>query len=327
MECVEISEFGGPEVLRKVTRNRPTPGAKEILIKVAAAGVNRGDSVQRRGNYPPPNGASDLPGLEVSGTVLEVGEDVTRYAVGDRVCALLPGGGYSTHCVAPEGLCLPVPAGISLIDAACFPETIFTVYDTVWNQAQLQPGEVLLVHGGASGIGTMAIQMARALGHRVFVTAGGASRCSACEALGAEAIDYHSSQFETVIKDAIPRGVDVVLDMVGGDYVARELSVLAEGGRIVFIATLGGKNGSIDIRAMMHKRLKLMGSTLRSRSNEYKGDLARQVHAHIWPLIEKKLINPVVDRVFDLHDAAQAHDYLDAGKQVGKILLKMGVVA
>jgi NADPH2:quinone reductase len=325
MRCVEISQYGPPEVLRLVERPAPSPGPGEVRLRVTAAGVNRGDSVQRRGHYPPPPGASDLPGLEVSGFVETLGDGVSALKVGDAVCALLAGGGYADYCTVATEHCMPVPANVSLVDAAGLTETAFTVWSTVWNQARLAPRETLLVHGGASGIGTATIQMAAALGHRVFATAGGAERCTQCRALGAEvAIDYHSEDFvEQVLRATNGKGVDVILDMVGGDYVERELKAMAESGRIVFIAFLRGTEARIDIRTMMHKRISLIGSTLRSRSKEFKSAIAAELQREIWPLIEAGRIRPVIDQVFDLEDVVKAHERLDSGLQVGKILLRM----
>lgn len=325
MRCVEIARPGGPEVLHVTERAMPDPGPGQVRVRVAAAGLNRGDAVQRRGHYPPPPGASDLPGLEVSGVVEALGDGVTEPRIGDLVCALLAGGGYAEYCIVAASHCLAVPAGVTLIEAAGLPETIFTVWSTVWDQARLAPGETLLVHGGASGIGTTAIQMAAARGHRVFTTAGGPERCAACVALGAElAIDHRSRDFVAdVLQATAGRGVDVVLDMVGGDYVERELGALAEGGRIVFIAFLRGMEGRIDIRRMMQKRLTVTGSTLRSRSDEFKTQLANTVRREVWPLVELGRIRPMIDKVFDLEDVVAAHEHLDAGQQVGKILLRL----
>lgn len=325
MRCVEISQYGPPDVLKLAQRPVPAPAPGEVLLRVAAAGLNRGDSVQRRGHYPPPPGASDLPGLEVSGIVEKLGDEVSGIKVGDAVCALLAGGGYANYCTVAATHCLPVPANVSLVDAAGLPETAFTVWSTVWDQARLAPGETLLVHGGASGIGTAAIQMATALGHRVFATAGGAERCAQCRALGAEiAIDYHSADFVAQVLQATKgKGVDVILDMVGGDYVERELKALAESGRIVFIAFLRGAEARIDIRTMMHKRISLIGSTLRSRSTDFKSAIAEKLRHEIWPLIEAGKIRPVIDQVFPVEDVIQAHQRLDSGEQIGKILLRM----
>lgn len=325
MRCVEIPQYGPPEVLRLVERPTPFTGRGEVLLRIAAAGLNRGDSVQRRGHYPPPPGASDLPGLEVSGIVEKLGDDVTGLKVGDAVCALLAGGGYADYCTVAAEHCLPVPANVSLVDAAGLPETAFTVWSTVWNQARLAVDETLLVHGGASGIGTAAIQMAAARGHRVFATAGGGERCAQCRALGAEvAIDYHSEDFvEQVLQATNGKGVDVILDMVGGDYVERELKAMAESGRIVFIAFLRGTEARIDIRTMMHKRISLIGSTLRSRSKDFKSAIAAELRRDIWPLLEAGRIRPVIDQVFNLEDVVEAHRRLDSGQQIGKILLRM----
>lgn len=325
MRCVEIGQPGGPEVLRLTERRAPTPAADEVRLRVVAAGLNRGDAVQRRGHYPPPPGASDLPGLEVSGIVESVGAAVSRFNVGDPVCALLPGGGYAEYVTAPASLCLPVPIGVGLEEAAGLPEAIFTVWSTVWDQGRLAPGETLLVHGGASGIGTAAIQMAAARGHRVIATAGGPERCGACMELGASvAVDYRQQDFvEAVMEATQGRGANVILDMVGGDYVERELNVLAEGGRIVFIAFLRGVEARIDIRKMMLRRLSLIGFTLRARAVAFKSEVAAAVEQEIWPLIESGRIRPVIDRAFDLEDVVAAHRYLDAGQQIGKILLRV----
>ncbi len=328
MRCIEIREPGGPDVLQLVRRARPVPAAGELLIRVAAAGLNRGDVVQREGRYPPPPGASDLPGLEVSGVVEAVGpglkDDAPHgFRIGDRVCALMAGGGYAEYAVAPATQCLPVPAGLALADAAALPEALFTVWSTVWDQAALAPGESLLVQGGASGIGTAAIQMAAALGHRVFTTAGTDAKCGQCLALGAElAINYRQQDFVPLIKAATAgRGVDVVLDMVGGDYVRRELDVMADHGRLVFIAYLRGSEAQIDIRQMMHRRLSLRGSTLRSRSNAFKQAITRQLMQRIWPLVVAGRIRAVVDSRFLLADVREAQRRLESGAHTGKILL------
>jgi NADPH2:quinone reductase len=325
MQCVEIERPGLPEVMRVVERPRPIPEAGEVLIRVAAAGVNRGDAAQRMGHYPPPPGASDVPGLEVSGTIAELGEGVTTFRIGDNVCALLAGGGYATYCTVAATQCLPVPNGVSLVDAAGLAETCFTVWSTVWGQGRLEAGETLLVHGGASGIGTTAIQMAAALGHRVFVTAGGPERCAACVELGASlAIDYHREDFvEAVHETTGGKGVDVILDMVAGDYVARDIAAAASGGRVVFISFLGGRHVHFDVMALMQRRITLTGSTLRAGSTAFKHAIAKQLIEHIWPRIESGSIRPVTDRVYELADVVKAHQRLESGNHIGKILIRM----
>ncbi len=327
MQCVEIAHSGPPEVLRVVERPCPVPGAGEVLIRVAAAGVNRGDVAQRTGHYPPPPGASDVPGLEVSGTIAQLGEGVTAFRVGDKVCALLTGGGYATYCTVAASQCLPVPTGVSLLDAAGLPEACFTVWSTVWRQGRLKDGESLLVHGGASGIGTMAIQMAAALGHRVMVTAGGPERCAACIELGATlAIDYHREDFVQAVDAATHgRGVDVILDMVAGDYVARDISAVATDGRVVFISFLGGRHVQFDVMAVMQKRVTLTGSTLRASSSAFKQSIALELAEYIWPKIEAGAICPVTDGVFELSEVADAHRLMESGRQIGKILIRMPI--
>jgi putative PIG3 family NAD(P)H quinone oxidoreductase len=325
MRAVQITAPGGPEVLTTTEQSRPGPILNEVLIEVAAAGVNRPDILQRKGAYPPPPGASEIPGLEVAGTIVSVGRDVTAWTVGDQVCALVAGGGYAEYCLAPAQQCLPVPRGLSMTEAASLPETYFTVWSNVFDRGRLAPGEVFLVHGGASGIGVAAIQMARAMGARVFATAGSANKCDACAALGAErAIDYKTEDFVAVVQDATRgRGADVILDMVGGDYVARELSLLAEDGRLVFIATLGGARSEFNIRHLMARRITITGSTLRNRGPEFKGAIAAKLREKIWPLIEDGTIRPVIHRVFPLDEAAAAHEELERGKHVGKVVLEV----
>lgn len=325
MRCVDIPAFGGPDVLRLTERPMPVPARGEVLVRVAAAGVNHGDMVQRRGHYPPPPGASDLPGLEVSGTIAALGPDTTGWQVGDTVCALLAGGGYAQYCAVAGTQCLPIPAGVSLVDAAALPEACFTVWTMLWQSGRLQPGESVLVQGGASGIGVMAIQMATVLGHPVFVTAGTDAKCQACVALGAaRAINYRSEDFVAAIREATGgRGVDVVLDMVGGDYAAREMKCLAEDGRIVFIAFLGGMKGTFNILEMMARRLTLTGATLRARPTGFKAQIARELRERVWPHIAAGAIRPVIDSVFALEDAAAAHVRLESGNHVGKVLLRI----
>lgn len=299
---------------------RPEPGPGEILIQVAAAGVNRPDLMQRAGLYPPPPGASETLGLEVAGEVAAVGAGVTRWKQGDAVCALLPGGGYATFAIAHEGSALPIPAGLTLVEAAALPETVFTVWANVFEAGALKPSETLLVHGGASGIGTTAIQMARAHGSRVFATAGDDAKTKLCETLGAErGINYRSEEFEDVVRGA--GGADVVLDMVGGPYVQKNLNLLNDGGRCVIIAFLQGPQAQLNLVRMMFKRLTLTGSTLRSRAKEEKARLAREIERVVWPWIEAGKVKPVIDSTFPLADAEAALQRLQSGKHAGKIVL------
>ena len=325
MKCIEISKPGGPEVLVPAERPAPTPKPHEILIKVAAAGVNRPDVQQRLGKYAPPPDASDLPGLEVAGEVAAVGADVKMWKVGDKVCALVHGGGYADHCVAPEVQALPVPKGLSMIEAASLPETFFTVYSNVYERARLAPGESLLVQGGSSGIGVTAIQIAAALGNRVFATAGSDEKCAACVRLGAEkAINYKTQDFAAEVKTATGgKGVNVVLDMVGGDYVQREISCMAEEGRLVFIAVLGGWKAEFNIAEVMMKRLVLTGSTLRPRTVAFKGAVAKSLRERVWPLIEAGKIKPVIYKTFPLAQASEAHRLMETSQHIGKIVLEL----
>ena len=305
------------------TRPVPACAPDEVLVKVAAAGVNRPDVSQRLGNYPPPPGASDIPGLEIAGEVIACGTAVTRWKVGDSLCALVSGGGYAQYCTVPEVQALPVPKGLSLAEAASLPETFFTVWTNVFDRARLAPGETILVQGGTSGIGVTAIQMATALGSRVIATAGSDEKCAACLALGAElAINYRTRDFVEVAREATGgKGVNVVLDMVGGGYVEREIKLLADEGRLVFIATLGGPRGEVDIFSVMRKRLTLTGSTLRPRPVAFKGAIAEKLKLHVWPLIESGKIRPVVFRSFPLDQAADAHRLLESSAHIGKIVL------
>jgi NADPH:quinone reductase len=323
MRAIEIAEPGGPGVLRLCERPVPNVQPGELLLKVAAAGLNRGDIVQRQGNYPPPPGVSDLPGLEVSGTVVGAGPFTAGFQVGQEVCALLAGGGYAEYCSVPATHCLPLPRGVSLIDAAALPEALCTVWGAVWHEGQFADGETLLVQGGSSGIGVAAIQMAVALGHCVYTTAGSDEKCAACLELGATcAINYRKQDFSEVVRKATGgAGVNVILDMVGGSYVPRELSALAHYGRLVFIAALGGQSASFDIYDVMTRRLNITGSTLRSRSGAYKAVIVKNLLARIWPHIASGKVRPVVERRFPLHEAAAAHAALEAGGHVGKILL------
>ena len=323
MQAIEIAQPGGPEVLRLVERPRPAPARGELLIRVVAAGVNRPDVLQRRGAYAPPPGASDLPGLEVAGVVEDGDLDGSGLAKGDAVTALVAGGGYAEYCVAPVGQTLPLPRGLSFAEGAALPETYFTVWSNVFDRGQFAPGESLLVQGGTSGIGVAAIQLAAALGHRVFATAGSADKCRACEALGAErGIDYRTEDFVAVVKQATGgRGVDVVLDMVAGDYVAREIDCLADDGRLLIIATLGGSKAQVDVGQVLRRRLTVTGSTLRPRSVEFKAAIARHLQAVVWPLVEAGRIKPMVYRRFALGDAAAAHGLMESSTHIGKIVL------
>jgi NADPH:quinone reductase len=335
MKAIEITEFGAPEVLKLAERPMPQPKAGEVLIKVAASGINRPDVFQRKGGYAPPPGASDLPGLEVAGEIVggTIDEKSNPFGlkIGDRVCALLAGGGYAEYATAPLLQCLPAPAGLSDVEAASLPETFFTVWSNVFNRAQLGkgeggPNETLLVQGGSSGIGVTAIQIAHALGFRVFATAGSDEKCRACEALGAErAINYKTEDFVEVIKSLTnDRGVDVVLDMVAGNYVPRELSALADGGRIVLIALLGGAKAELNLNEVLRRRLTVTGSTLRPRPIEFKAQIAAQLKEHVWPHLETGRIKPVVHRVFPAAQAAEAHALMESSTHVGKIVLAWG---
>jgi NADPH2:quinone reductase len=323
MTAIEISSPGGPEVLKPGTRPMPELKAGEVLIEVAAAGINRPDVFQRMGRYDPPPGAPDIPGLEVAGRIVKAAGDVTGFKVGDQVCALVAGGGYAEFCTAPAAQCLPVPAGLSMVEAAALPETFFTVWSNVFDRGQLQPGESLLVHGGSSGIGTTAIQLGRAFGARVFTTAGSAEKCGACLNLGAErAINYRDEDFVEVVKAATEgRGVDVVLDMVGGDYIPRSLSVMAADGRHVSIAFLRGSKSTIDFNAVMRKRLTLTGSTLRPRPIADKAAIAEKLKAQVWPKIAEGAIRPLVYKTFPLAEAAAAHALMESSEHIGKIVL------
>ncbi len=323
MIAIEISTPGEPDVLVPVERPMPTAAAGELLIKVAAAGVNRPDVMQRRGKYPPPPGASDIPGLEVAGTVAAVGEGVRPWHVGDRVCALVSGGGYAEYCVAPVPQCLPAPKNLDLTTSAAIPETYFTVWTNVFDRGRLKAGESILIHGGSSGIGTTAIQLSRARGARVFATAGSPEKCRACEQLGAEqCVNYRETDFVAAVRDATSgRGVDVVLDMVGAEYFSRNLDVLAIEGRLVEIATLRGTRTELNIQTMMQRRLTITGSTLRARSVDEKGLVAAAVHEQVWPLLESGVVKPYIFATFPLRDAAAAHRLLESGTHIGKLVL------
>jgi len=322
MRAIEISAPGGPEVLRLVERPVPAPGPGEVLVRVEAAGVNRPDILQRLGQYPPPTGISDLPGLEIAGTVAAIGRDESRWREGDTVCALVAGGGYAEYCVAPAPQALPLPRGFRPREAAAIPETFFTVWTNLFERGKLTEGETVLIHGGSSGIGTTAIQLARAFGATVFATAGSDAKCAACERLGARAINYRTADFVQVLREATSdRGVDVVLDIVGGDYLQRNIEALAMHGRLIQIGLLGSARAEINLRPVMQKRLTLTGSTLRTRSVEEKGAIARELEAKVWPLLASRHVAPVIDRTLPLTDAAEAHRLLEAGDVIGKIVL------
>jgi NADPH2:quinone reductase len=323
MTAIGIREPGGPHVLAPERRPLPRPGAGEVLIKVAAAGVNRPDVMQRRGLYPPPPGASDIPGLEIAGQVIALGPDATRWKLHDDVMALVSGGGYAEYCVAHEDHCLPIPAGIDLIEAAAIPETYFTVWHNVFERGRLAAGETLLVHGGSSGIGTTAIMLAKNFGARVIVTAGSAEKCEACRKLGADvAIDYKTEDFVARTKAATgDKGADVILDMVGGDYIARNYEAAAVEGRIVQIAFQGSPKATVDFRRIMLKRLHHTGSTLRSRSVPDKAAIAAAVEANALPLLASGKVRPVMDSTFPLVKAAEAHARMEASGHIGKIVL------
>ena len=323
MRAIEISEPGGPEVLRPCTRPVPAPGAGQIVIHVAYAGVNRPDALQRAGNYAPPPDASPLPGLEASGTVAAVGAGVSRWKVGDEVCALLPGGGYAEYVLTDASHALPIPAGMGLREAACLPETYFTVWTNVFMRGALKAGERFLVHGGTSGIGTTAIQLAHAFGARVFATAGSAEKCAVCESLGAErAINYRQEDFVAVLKGE--GGADLILDMVGGDYIPRNVKALANDGRLVQIAFLQGPKAELNFAEVMMRRLTITGSTLRPQSVLAKARIAEGLEQQVWPLLAAGRIGPVMDSEFPLEEAAEAHRRLESADHVGKIVLKLG---
>lgn len=324
MQAIEIAEPGPPDVLRPVTRPVPQPAAGELLIKVNAAGVNRPDVMQRAGMYPPPPGASDIPGLEVSGTVVKLGSGTSRWKTGDRVCALVAGGGYAQYVTAPWQQCLPIPGELSMSDAAALPETFFTVWSNVFERGALSGGETLLVQGGSSGIGVTAIQLAHAFGNRVFVTAGSDDKCRTCEQLGAErAINYKSEDFVEVVKEITDgRGVDVILDMVAGDYVPRELQCLADDGRLVIIAFLGGTKTQLNMTDILRRRLTITGSTLRPRPVEFKARLASVLEQKVWPLIAAGKIRPVIHSRYALQDAREAHRMMESSSHIGKLVLQ-----
>ena len=322
MRVIETGAPGVDDGLLLGERPVPEPAAGELLIRVAAAGVNRADIMQRRGNYPPPPGVSDILGLEVSGHVAEVGTDVSGWDVGDPVCALLAGGGYAEYCAVPAPQCLTPPTGVDLLEAAALPEATMTVWTNVFDRGRLTAGETLLVHGGSSGIGTMTIQLASTLGARVFATAGSAAKCAACEELGAErAFNYKETDFAAAAREAAPAGIDVILDMVGQQYLQRNLALLNVEGRLVVIAFMSGFKSEINLATLMTKRLTLTGSTLRARSVEQKGEVVEAVKTHVWPLIEGGRVRPVVCEQFPLEEAVEAHRLMEASTHVGKLLL------
>ncbi|RYY31289.1 MAG: NAD(P)H-quinone oxidoreductase [Sphingobacteriaceae bacterium] len=325
MKAIIITQPGGPEVLQSEERPIPTPGENEVLIKVAAAGINRLDIYQRKGNYPAPPGApQDIPGLEVAGEISATGENVKRWKVGDKVCALIAGGGYAEYCVAPEGQCLPVPDGFTFEEAASLPETFFTIWYNVFQLGKLKAGESLLVHGGSSGIGIAAIQIATALGSKVYVTAGTDEKCAFCLEQGAAgAINYNTEDFTEKINSFTGgKGVDVILDMIGAKYLAGNIASLANDGRLVFINTMQGREAEIDLSIIMRKRLTITGSTMRGRETEFKSTLAREVEQHIWPLLQSGQIKTVIHKVFDADDATEAHKLMESSTHSGKIVLR-----
>lgn len=325
MRAVEITQYGKPEVLQICDRPVPQVQCGEVLIKVGAAGVNRPDVLQRMGRYAVPVGASDLPGLEIAGEIVSGDVSGSIFKLGDRVCALVQGGGYAEYCTAPIQQCLPIPAGLTVLEAASLPETYFTVWSNVFDRAGMLPGETLLVQGGTSGIGVAAIQIATALGHRVFATAGSDVKCRATESLGAErGINYRDEDFEQVVKLMTDgQGVDVILDMVAGDYLPREINSLADDGRLAIIALLGGVSSQLDMSQLLRRRLTVTGSTLRPRSVAFKEKIAKQLLMRVWPLLEAKKIKPVIHRVFPLELASHSHSLMESGQHIGKIMLQM----
>lgn len=325
MKAVEIREPGGPDVLEVTERPDPVPGPGELLVSVRAAGVNRPDCLQRQGAYPPPPGASDIPGLEIAGEVVAIGEDAKAYSIGDKVCALVPGGGYTELCTVHESNALPVPDGLSFAEAAAVPETYFTVWHNVFQRGGLQPGETLLVHGGSSGIGTTAIQLAKAFGSSVIATAGSVEKCQACLDLGADrAVNYREEDFVEAVREATDgKGANVILDMVGGDYISRNYDAAAIEGRVVQIAVLRGRMAEADFSKLMLKRLVHTGSTLRARSVDFKASIADELRHQVWPLLEKRSVTPVMDTLLPLEQAAAAHQRMEDGQHIGKIVLEL----
>lgn len=324
MKAIEIKEPGGPEVLIVTERDKPVPNAGEVLIAVKAAGVNRPDVVQRKGLYPPPPGASDIPGLEVAGVIEAVGNDVEGLSVGQSVCALVPGGGYAAYCVAPMQTCLPVPDGLSFVEAAALPETYFTVWSNVFDRGALKSGESILIHGGSSGIGSTAIQLAKAYGTTVITTVGNAEKADFCKQLGADlVINYREQDFAKEVSDFAPSGVNVVLDMVGGDYIEKNIGCMAPDGRHVSIAFLSGPQVSMNMLPVMLKRLTLTGSTLRPRDNDFKGAIAANLQKHVWPLLVSGKVRPVIDTILPVEKASDAHALMESSKHMGKIALEI----
>ena len=326
MPAIVISEPGGPRVLQLQERDVPRPGPGEVLIKVSHAGVNRPDMLQREGRYPPPPGASDLPGLEVAGAIAAVGEDLDEGIVGKLVCALVAGGGYAGFCLAAKEHCLPVPESLSLAEAAAMPETLFTVWHNVFQRGAARDGETLLVHGGTSGIGTMAIKLARLFDMQVIATCGTEAKCAAARRIGAHhAINYRTSNFAEEVRSITSgRGSDVTLDMVAGEYTQRNLDCLAEDGRLVTIAVLGGAKAELNMAKLMVRRQTITGSTLRTRSNAFKAALAHDIAENAWPFVEEGALRPEIDSVFPLAEAAQAHERMESGEHIGKIVLDLG---
>ncbi len=322
MNVIEITAPGAPEVLKPARRPRPVPGHGEVLIKVAYAGVNRPDALQRAGRYAPPPTASDLPGLEVSGTITALGAGANGASIGDQVCALVPGGGYAEYVTTPAAHCLRVPAGLGFKEAACLPETFFTVWSNVFMRGGLRAGERFLIHGGSSGIGTTAIQLAHVLGARVFATAGSDKKCAACAALGAErAINYKSEDFVEILR--AEGGADLILDMVGGDYIPRNLNALADEGRLVQLAFLQGPKVALNFTQIMTRRLTVTGSTLRPQSDLAKARIADELLTHVWPLIDAGRVKPVIDTLYPLNEAARAHAHMEESTHIGKIILQV----
>jgi putative PIG3 family NAD(P)H quinone oxidoreductase len=326
MKAIEIIKPGGPEVLQLVERETPEPGGGEILVRVRAAGVNRPDCLQRQGGYPPPPGASDIPGLEIAGEVMALGKGVDQFRIGDSVCGLVAGGGYAEFCLVHQTNALPLPSGFSFSEAAAIPETYFTVWHNVFQRGGLKKGETFLVHGGSSGIGTTAIQLAKAFGATVFATAGSADKCKACLELGADrAINYKTEDFVKALKDETDgAGVDLILDMVGGDYIDRNFDAAAIEGRIVQIAFLNGAVAQANFSRLMLKRLTHTGSTLRARTVEFKADIASELRQHVWPLLNRRAVQPVMDTLFPLEKASAAHSRMEEGQHIGKIVLDVG---
>lgn len=326
MNVVEISEPGGPDVLKPAQRPVPAPRADEVLIKVSAAGVNRPDAIQRAGHYPAPPGASDLPGLEVAGTIAAIGDNVSDLKVGDAVCALTPGGGYAEYCTTPSAHCLPIPQGYDMVQAAGLPETFFTVWHNVFQRGQLKKGESFLVHGGSSGIGTTAIQLAKTFGAKVYTTAGSSEKCTFCEKLGADrAINYKTTDWAAEIRSLTEkRGVDVILDMVGGSYTQQNINSLAVDGRLVIIAFLGGPKAEVNFTKVMVQRQTITGSTLRPQSDDVKAGIAQELLENVWPLLNDGAIAPVIHKTYPLAKAADAHTLMESSMHIGKIMLEIG---